>query len=222
LSGLTEVRSPQTGQLIDRGRTNLAKRLKVMRDSIVSIKRYLYRRIVDGAFSPLLKEEVDKSTLRRLVVWLQPTRCTPPTKTEVYCFAANRSFNKNNQGIGTPAVLFPSDNSRTRKDFYQPTYGRLKEWVYTKRCIPGALLELLSGKSFNKRRDSVGSHKTVLKQSVDPLNLQHRPSGRVERMAEWQSKDRKLASSSTMGILPVQIDLAANRYEVLSEEVPSP
>lgn len=218
------MRSPTTGQLVGRGRSSLAKRLIEMRDSIYSIKRYLYRRITSGAFSPLSREEVDESTLRRLVVWLQPTRCTPPTKTEVYCFnAVNQNFKNKIPGIGTPAVLFPPDNSRTRKEFFQPTYGRLKEWVYTKRCIPGALLELLSGKSFKKRRDSVSSQITVLRRSLDLLNLPRRPfrtCGAHGAVAILRSQTGfVLHHGDETGF---RLTMTANKFSVLSEETPSP
>jgi len=146
-------RSAATGQLIGRGRAQSLKTLHALRDSIIQIKRYLYRRICNGKFEPLPQEaEVSKDTLRRFVVWLQPSKkVAPPTKTEVYCF--NSRLDLKNQGGGTPAVLFPSVNRRMYLEFFNPSFERLKNWVYTKRCIPVGLLGLLSGKSCKQPSD---------------------------------------------------------------------
>lgn len=85
-----------------------------------------------------------KSTTKRLCVWLQPIRAVAKiTKTERVCF--NAHANHKNQGIGTPAVFFPCTSKSVLDEFSKPAFAGLKNRVYTKRCFPVALLELLSG-----------------------------------------------------------------------------
>lgn len=168
---ITEPRDPN-GKLLCRGRSNPQKRLLHLRDSLLAIKRYLYRRICQGAFPSLSSDvQISKGDLRRFATWLQPTMSVEPTKTETLCF--NARLRKNiPQGIGTPAVLFPT-LKRASKEFHQPTYGRLKERIFVKRQIPVHLLDVLSGKSFTKHRDSDGCSLISKRRSRDPL-IRHR------------------------------------------------
>lgn len=100
---------------------------------------------MDNAFTTSSgSRSAHKRDVKRLCVWLQPIRATTDfSKTERVCF--NSRVNKNIQGIGTPAVFFPCDNKVTRDEFNRPAFAGLKTRVYTKRCFPVALLELLSG-----------------------------------------------------------------------------
>lgn len=85
-----------------------------------------------------------KSVAKRLCVWLQPVRAVANiSKTERVCF--NAHANHKIQGIGTPAVFFPCASKSVWNEFSRPAFAGLKNRVYTKRCFPVTLLELLSG-----------------------------------------------------------------------------
>jgi hypothetical protein len=85
-----------------------------------------------------------KSVVKRLCVWLQPIRAEAKiTKTERVCF--NAHANHKIQGIGTPAVFFPLASKSVWNEFSRPAFAGLKNRVYTKRCFPVSLLEMLSG-----------------------------------------------------------------------------
>jgi hypothetical protein len=150
---IPKVRNPHTGSLKGLARESIHHKMIDLRDSLTTIKRYLYRRICSGAFEPIKDRDISKGDLRRMSVWLQPTRCTKPTKTEVICFNSNLGIHT--KGIGSPAVLFPPDNSRTNKDFFSSSYELLKKRIFLERKFPVALLGLLSAKAVNSIRVSV-------------------------------------------------------------------
>jgi hypothetical protein len=127
-------------------RESIHHKMMDLRDSLIQIKRYIYRRICDGVFSPLPEGETSKEVLRRLAVWMQPIRSTQPTKTEMICFNSHLGKLKNTTGA-SPSVLFPPDNSRTKKEFFSEPFGLLKKRIFLERKFPVALLELLPGKS---------------------------------------------------------------------------
>lgn len=212
-------RNPATGQLHGRGRGDAIKRLHALRDSIWQIKRYLYRRICAGTFAPLAEAsdvQADKSLLRRMTVWLMPTRPSKPSKTETLLFNSRISCN-NNQGGGSPAVLFPTDSSQTRNIFYNSSYEGLKNWVYNKRCIPEGLLDLLSGTSSREpvdRRDCLftpkGGHRIRIPSDAH----------RTVMWSAWHSGRPKspqtgfgFHSGNAVGLWPVS---PANRFGMLN------
>lgn len=211
-------RNPSTGQLSGVGRSDAFKRMHALRDSIFQIKRYLYRRICSGTFPSLSEDRkgVDKSLLIRMTVWLMPTRPTEPSATERLLFNS-RSNCKNNQGIGTPAVLFPCDSSHTRNIFYNSSFEKLKNWIYTKRCIPEGLLDLLSGTSSREpvdRRDCLydpkGVHRILIPSAASRKRL----------WSAWHSGRPKSPQTgfgfhygNGVGMWPVS---PANRFELLN------
>lgn len=190
-----------------------------MRDSLIQIKRYLYRRICERNFPPLSAEAVSKADLRRYSTWLQPIMLDAPTKTEVYCLNS-RPGHKSTPRVGTPVVLFPLAK-RANKEFFNDNFSCLKERVLRERRIPVGLLALLSGKSSKEHRDSVGCLIEVLRPNKDPYSLLRPPLGGVVRMAQWLSSDNKLASFSTLGNGSRNLTAVttANRYQCLDIDI---
>jgi hypothetical protein len=142
--------------LIGRGKEVAFRRMHDLRDSIFNIKRYLYRRIVEGAFD-VVSDNIPKRDLRRLAVWMQPIReYIQPSRTEVYCFNSRFVSKNKNQGIGTPAVLFPPVSRPVEREFFNSSFEKLKNWVYTKRCYPVGLQALLLSKSSSELSESCG------------------------------------------------------------------
>lgn len=116
-----------------------------LRDAIYAIKRYLYRRIIRGAFSDHQNRDVRFIDRIRLWAWLLPQGVTEPTKTEVYCLN-NRPMAKLPSGGGTPAIFFPTPK-RAWEMFSTLSYERLKKRVLSNGEFPGRLLDGLLGKS---------------------------------------------------------------------------
>jgi len=137
-------RSPITGSLMNLGRSRAFSRIHAVRDSILSIKRYIRSRIEKGVFAPLSKGvNPSKMDLRRIIVWLQPSRASNPTNTERWLFNSHHRILKNGRQLGTGAFLIPGACKRTCYDFFTTGFSRLKNRVLFQKRIPESLLGIL-------------------------------------------------------------------------------
>jgi hypothetical protein len=64
----------------------------------------------------------------------------------VICFNSHFGLQQQTKDA-SPSILFPPDNSRTKKDFFSGAFALLKKRIFLERKFPATLLELLPGKS---------------------------------------------------------------------------
>jgi hypothetical protein len=167
------------------GRDNAQKRILNLRDSILKIKRYLYRRILSGAFTAEAgSDKFSKEDLRRFSVWLFPFRVTAPTKTERICF--NSTFNFHHRGLGSPAVTFPPANGRTEKDYFSGHFWPLKSRILLERRFPVRLLDELIGKRTIVPSDQLEFARSYLKVTSGTRFPSGSVFDRAAGMAQWQ------------------------------------
>jgi len=203
-----------TGQLIGRERDVIFDRIHLLRDSIHSIQRYLYRRVLSLSFEPVQQVQVSKTDLRRIATWLQPTMWDEPSATEVYCLNSRPFINK--QKTLNRVTLLPTPQ-RACREFFSTSYMKLKREVVFNRRFPVGLLALLSGKSCKQRCASVGCLITPKRGSKDPYSSGYPDSSGVVSMASWRSSDRKRASRSTLEVAGGRLTITANKFSVLQE-----
>jgi hypothetical protein len=135
-----------TGSLRGLSRPGVFKRIHQIRDSILSIKRYFYRRCMSGAYLPSSESRKTRFIDRlRLWAWMQPVGCFKPSKTEVY-YLNSRPLENIPSGCGNPAIFFPTPK-RAWELNEKPAYAGLLKRITRKACFPVQLLVGLLGKS---------------------------------------------------------------------------